>query len=163
MARKRDYAAEYARRQARARAAGFTSLYAQRVRGGALASPLAPRPSGEELAQRRGHRSYSDLIRSFKSGDLITIDSVASERNAKGQWTRVVLLVLSEDNRTERAYTLSGRALTPAALRLLIDRADAAGAIQSPTYGPARLLPVGADDDDDDVEDDDDFDLEDEE
>lgn len=61
MARQRDYAAEYARRQARARERGFENYYAQRIRGGAKASPLTPAPTGDRLRRARGHASLSDL------------------------------------------------------------------------------------------------------
>lgn len=65
MARVRDYAAEYARRQARAREAGFRSYYAKRVAGTA--------PGSEARARKSGHRAASDLEQRIRSGRVVAM------------------------------------------------------------------------------------------
>jgi hypothetical protein len=64
--RPRDFKAEYARRQAKAKALGYENYYARRIRVGA--PPSAPKPTGAELARVRGHRSAADLKKLLESG-----------------------------------------------------------------------------------------------
>src|ERR1035437_5505534 len=98
--RKRDYAAEYARRQAKARSLGYTGYYARRIRLGAPAS--APAPRGAELAVRRGHRGKGepgtggDLRGRARDGDLLIASMGA--RNAAGEYTN---LSRSEEHTSE--------------------------------------------------------------
>lgn len=75
MARQRDYKAEYARRQERARARGFANYYAERIRGGATAAPDAPAPRGPELRKARGHAGAKDLLREFEPGSSIAVST----------------------------------------------------------------------------------------
>lgn len=130
MARKRDYKAEYAARQARARAKGFTGYYGQRVRGGAVARPSAPAPRGERLAVARGHRSAADLRQSIRPGSLVLVDD--TRRNKQGKLVAVDLLVIGPDGR-ERIFTLRGRQISVAALSALAASVDQADAILSPS------------------------------
>ncbi len=61
--RRRDYAAEYAQRQERARERGFSSYYERRV---------SNVPRGER-ARVRGHRAGRDFLRELGAGDLIIV------------------------------------------------------------------------------------------
>ena len=60
MPRRRDYRAEYARRQEIARGKGFASYYERRIRRGA--GPEAERPRGGELRKARGHGGLSPNV-----------------------------------------------------------------------------------------------------
>ena len=91
MARKRDYAAEYAARQARARARGFESYYGERVRGGARARPSAAAPSGVELRRARGHLSMADLVDLVERGKVETIAQTPGPRGAGGEYESAVI------------------------------------------------------------------------
>lgn len=135
MARKRDYRAEYARRQERARQLGHKGYYQRRVAGA---------ERGTEAFQRaRGHRGRADLVRSLRPGDLVGIEPSTSARDKQGRWTRVVINVIGEDG-AEREYTLTKAQLTDEKLRALIGAIDAAGAIQSPNYPLRSLMEGGA-------------------
>ncbi len=127
MARKRDYAAEYAARQRRARAQGFAGYYEQRTRR----SPGAAKPSTSELARRRGHRSRSDLLRDVRDGDIVSV--VSSNRRADGSYTRIDISVLGADGE-ERTYQLRGKQLADERIAELDELMAAAGAIVSPAY-----------------------------
>lgn len=129
----RDYAAEYARRQARARAAGFSGYYEQRTRP----SPGAPRPSTEELSRLRGHRGFADLLRSLGEGDIVSVDP-GSERNALGQWDRLGVTVIDGDDGTEREYLI--RDLDREMIDELLDRMDEVDADDSDAYGINNLI-----------------------
>lgn len=98
MARQRNYAAEYERRNAAARAAGFKSYYDQRVRGGAAATPRTPKPSGVELRQRAGHGKFRAFLRAVQPESLIMISSNLGdiERTDTG-WSDVPLVVYTPD------------------------------------------------------------------
>lgn len=127
MARKRDYAAEYARRQKRARALGFESYYERRTRG----TPGAAKPSREQLAIRRGHRSSRDLVRELREGDLILCDITNVRWNEGRQWFNLIeKTVIPASLGPHREYTL--RRVSRERLRRLIDQEIAKGAIFSP-------------------------------
>jgi hypothetical protein len=128
--RQRNYAAEYARRQQRAREQGFGSYYQRRVAG--------TRPGTEERARASGHRSFRDLLRSIKEGSIVSIDPVESTRNARGQWTVVAITILDEYG-DERTFWLTEKQLTDERIRQLIQTIDDKGAIQSPSYPAANL------------------------
>ena len=135
MARQRDYAAEYRARQERARARGFRDYYEQRTR----VRPGAPKPSREQLAERRGHAGYEDLLRYLRArgeGALVGIDPVGSERAADGTWKVVRITVLAEDG-SERTFTM--RKVTDEKVQKLITVIHDAGAIDSPLYPVGKL------------------------
>lgn len=103
MARKRDYAAEYARRQARARELGYENYYGRRVRAGA--PPSAPAPRGEALARARGHRSSADLEALLRAGRVERVTTVTSiDRRGRDETTVIADL---DDGRTVE-FTLRG-------------------------------------------------------
>lgn len=132
MARRRDFSAENAAREARARALGFESDYQRRIRGGRDASPSTPAFTGEQRAQAAGHRSRADLLRQLGPGDLVSVVSV--DRDDRGRYKRIVVSVIDQDGR-EREYLLRGKGqLSDAAIASLTAGVDAAGAIQSPVY-----------------------------
>ena len=163
MARQRDYAAEYARRQARARALGFESYYERRTRG----RPGAEKPAPEELARRRGHRGTRDFVRSLREGDLILCDITGIEirrrrrmvmqfkpdrRYKTGQrpigkqrvtvdvYERIDKTVIPANGGREREYTL--RRLTREELLETIEEEERRGVIfsPSPSMDQRRLL-----------------------
>lgn len=127
MARQRDYAAEYAARQARARAAGYGSYYEQRVAGATTSN---------ERQVAAGHRGPAALRRALAEGDLVSVVSV--DRKADGTYTRILVSVI-DANGGEREYTLRGSSLRPAAIRGLSQDVDDAGAVQSPGYPLRRF------------------------
>lgn len=129
-ARRRDYAAEYERRQRRARERGFGSYYEQRVQG--------TRPGTPERAKARGHRSRADFLAALGEGDLIIlpfgITSVEFDddaRDGEGAYVEIVKLVVDAETGTERTYTL--RNLTRDELVETIEAEQAAGAVFSPS------------------------------
>ncbi len=120
--RQRDYAAEYARRQERARALGHASYYQRRVAGV---------PKGER-ARVRGHRGAKDFLRTISSGDLVMLPSgVGSvERDAEGRYRAMTLLVNDAETGEDRTFTF--RNFTREQLIGWIDAMDDADALYSP-------------------------------
>ena len=137
MASKRDYRAAYARRDARARAAGFDSYYDQRVRGGQTATPGSAKPHGQQLARARGHAARADLLRALKPGDLVF--SEFDRRDEKGKFTALQLRLVDLRGR-EREYLLSGRQLKCRQMRELVERIEEAGATIAPGGYDLRRL-----------------------
>jgi hypothetical protein len=124
--RRRDYKAEYARRQARARELGYESYYARRVRAGA--APSTPAPTGERLRRARGHNSTTDLLAAVKPGRLVYSINT-SPRDDRGRFTWVEVTVVDEKGH-ERNFRLRGRQATNAYLRQLVtDIRDAGGVV----------------------------------
>lgn len=102
----RDYAAEYARRQARAKAAGFGSYYEQRI-----ARATAKRP-GISRSQARGHRSVADVLRAIQSAPGGTqVSFMGLDRQADGTWRRASILLLAGDGSSETEFVLGPRQL----------------------------------------------------
>ena len=146
--RKRDYAAEYARRVAgtprgsleRSRARGHRvpageTEYRRRVR---LYSERHP---GASPQQARGHRSAKDLEKALKEGSLVSV--LATQRDPKtGRLLRVEIQVIDPDG-SERTYILEGRTLTQKRLDQLSGQIDRGGGIVSPLY-PIRGLEAKA-------------------
>ena len=124
---RRDYRAEYARRNARARAAGFASYYDYRVRAGSLE---APRPKGETLRRRRGHAAGKDLVKAAREGDLLVAQL---NRDSKGRFRSIDVTLIHEDG-SEQEFTLKGRQLDPAYLRGVEDEIAESGVAQSYGY-----------------------------
>lgn len=133
MARQRNYAAEYARRQALARERGHTGYYAQRIRGGATSSPRAPRPTGRELAQARGHAGARDLLREIEPESLIMVATNLHnlQTDDSGKWIEIPLTVVSPDG-DETEYWLRG--ITDEELDWLIEQLDELDVDYSPNY-----------------------------
>jgi hypothetical protein len=127
--RPRNYAAEYARRQARARQRGFESYYARRVRGGAAATPETPAPRGERLRRLRGHASGADMRR--EAGDGAQVTAQLGGRDGRGRYHRVDVTVIDPDGR-EHEYQLQGRRIERDYLEALVADLDARGIIFSP-------------------------------
>lgn len=131
--RQRDYAAEYRRRQERARAAGFTNYYERRIKGGERrAKPSSPRPTGAALRTARGHASAEDFIRELKPGALVEVTDY--DRGADGQVRRLGLLVTDEDGR-ETSYNIGHQGLRGGRVSAMLGAVSSAGAIDSPKYG----------------------------
>lgn len=129
MARRRDYAAEYRRRQEKARQEGFSGYYAKRIRAGK--PPSAPAPTGVALRRARGHAAGSDLAREAQSDWFVS--AFPLDRNAAGQWTRMRIDVIDDDGR-EREYWLTGDQLSRKNIRRLAMDLDRAGVRFSPKY-----------------------------
>lgn len=136
MARQRDYAAEYARRQARARALGFESYYERRTRR----RPGAPKPPAEELARRRGHRGRADFLGSLREGDLILCDITGVTISQSGRYGPIWKTVIPGDGGVEREYVLRNQ--TRASLLAAILEEERRGVIfsPSPSMDQRRLL-----------------------
>ncbi len=129
MARKRDYAAEYRRRQAKARKEGYSSYYGKRIRQGK--APSVKAPTGQELRRARGHASASDLAAEAQAGWFLS--AFPLDRGPGGRWTRMRLDVI-DDEGTEREYWLSGHQLDRPNIEALARDLDAAGVRFSPRY-----------------------------
>jgi hypothetical protein len=146
--RRRDYAAEYARRQQRARQAGFGSYYQRRVAGV---------PKGER-ARVRGHRGRADFLASLREGDLIVCDITSVKTRTRRRrlpdrrfksgyrvvadevYTAIYKTVIPADNGVEREYVL--RNLTHDELLAAIEEEEARGVVFSPqpSLDQRRLL-----------------------
>jgi hypothetical protein len=123
---KRDYKAAYARRNARARALGFTSYYDQRVRKGRLS---APRPTGAALRRLRGHASGRDLLATARDGDVV-IASMGG-RDANGKYHHVDITLLGSDG-GDLEFTLRGPQMKTSYLKQLVADLEAKGVAFSP-------------------------------
>lgn len=144
MARSRDYAAEYARRQELARERGFENAYEQRIRGGAGASPRAPRPEGIELTRARGHRAdyYAqikrDIIDRIEPGAAYRYEPLSSNfsKDENDNWRELhISVALGPGDMGEIVlYDVSQEEID-----LWIDLFDDAGAVPDPNYDLAEL------------------------
>lgn len=149
--RRRDYAAEYARRQAKARKLGFSSYYERRTR----LRPGQARPDASELRERRGHASKADLERDLRSGRIVTMfQEPVGERNARGQYREVRVTVMLA-NGEQRSYRLRGRQLAAPELRSLQQAAVAGGAdvYANPSLDVLEIIHVDRDADELEFED----------
>lgn len=109
MARRRDYAAEYARRQAKARREGFAGYYQRRT------AERATRP----LSELRGHAGPADLRRLLRSGRVDILTQEPGARNRRGQIQSVRITAQLTDG-SQRSFTIRGKAISdPARLRPL--------------------------------------------
>lgn len=126
----RDFKAEQAARDARARKLGFKNDYDRRVRGGKTATPSSKRPRGEQLARARGHRSAADLRSALRSGSLVMVENYVRNRKT-GRITSLDIRVVDERGR-ERTFTLRGRQITKEHLRRLARTVEQRDAIFSP-------------------------------
>lgn len=108
----------YRRRNQRARTAGFSSYYDQRVRRGQLTNE---RPTGEALRTARGHAGRSGLLDYLQENDVVMLYRHVKdhERDAQGRW-KVIEKIVHPDRpgRRERRFVL--RNVSDRALRALI-------------------------------------------
>lgn len=112
--------AAWDRRNARARALGYESYYDYRAHDDGRLPPGAPRQSGAELRRSRGHASLADLKQLIRSGCAVEVLPVGLERDAKGRWTKIDILVLVEGG-AERHFLLKGRQASEKNLKELRD------------------------------------------
>lgn len=119
--------AAWERRNARARALGYDDYYDYRSHDNGRLPPAAPKLRGPELARSRGHRSSADLNRLVRSrgADLVVIP-VGLERDAKGRWTKIDVLVLLPDG-SERHFLLRGRQAWTEVLKRLRELLESEG------------------------------------
>lgn len=139
--------AAYERRNARARALGYTSYYDYRAHDNGKIPPGQPRLAGRALRRARGHTSLSDLIADTKPGTLIMATPDPTSRRADGTYSRVHVTMIGEDG-SDRDYLLRGQALSSSSLDRLVAGMSAAGAVFSPS--PSLDLRAHAKNDDDD-------------
>ena len=127
MARPRKQPSAWAKRNAAARKAGYTSYYDYRAHGFGKRAPSEPRFTGEQLARLRGHRSQADLSRAVKAGkvELVIIDP--GKRDPKTGRYRDARAVVTMDDGSERSYWLRGGQIGGAAGRRLATRLVDAG------------------------------------
>ncbi len=111
--------AAWDRRNARARALGYEGYYDYRAHDNGRLPPGAPRLRGAALARSRGHRSVADLERLVRSrGTELVVIPVGLDRDAKGRWKTIDVLVLLPDG-SERHFVLRGRQAAESRLRRL--------------------------------------------
>ncbi len=135
--RKRDYAAEYSRRQERAKALGFTGYYERRTR----TAPGSPRPSTAELRKRRGHAGRASFLAYIKPGDLVMLaDHISTVRITGEKIGPFVKRVIPADLRPSREFTIRNQTMRSLA-RLIKDELER-GAVMSlaPSLDQRRLL-----------------------
>lgn len=127
MARRRDYRAEYRRRQALARKLGYGSYYQRRVRQGAPPSSAAP--SGERLRRARGHTGPADLERLLRGGrvSVLNQEPIGARDPDSGQYDEIRVTAMLSDG-TQQTFRLRGRQLDKDAMRPLRQAATDAGA-----------------------------------
>lgn len=124
MARRRDYAAEYARRQAKAHREGFSGYYEKRITEG-----TGVRPPADVRRLRAGHASAADLKRAFRSGRVDHVfQQPVGERDPKTGQYREVRVTVTLSNGDQRSYRLRGDQLRSGKLRGLQRAAIEAGA-----------------------------------
>lgn len=119
-ARKRNYAAEYARRQQLARERGFGSYYRERVTRAQQQRP------GVSRAAAAGHRSAADLLRALRRAPVegTMVSFIGIDRQRDGTWRRASFTLLTPDGE-EREFILGPHAHGPGGL----DRLGQASAI----------------------------------
>ena len=133
MARRRDYRAEYQARQRRARAAGFSGYYGQRVERFERRHPGASRSAARGHAGG-GEREAGRLLRRLR--DLppgSEIHFAGTERQPDGTWRRARFDVLGGDG-AEQTFEIPEEALGR-----LPEIRDAIAASGAPTLGGSYL------------------------
>lgn len=141
--------AAYERRNARARALGYSSYYDYRAHGNGRTPPDAPRLTGQALARARGHTGAADLERSVRAGDLVTATPDPTSRRDDGSYSRFYVTVVGADGR-EREYLI--RNTSAKDIDKLVAAVSGAGAIFSPSPS-LDLRRVGREHDEHDDED----------
>jgi hypothetical protein len=115
------------RRNAAAQAKGYRNYYDYRIHRFGAIPASEPAPTGEQRRRLRGHASSADLSRQLKAGGDLIFLPVGLQRNSRGQWERVQVVVLMPDG-SERQYILTGAQASSENLRRLRDQMQAAGA-----------------------------------
>jgi hypothetical protein len=137
--RVRDYAAENAARERRARELGFASDYDRRMRGGAKARPSDPIPDDpQERAERRGHAGRQALLDRVREGDVVMladhISQIERRPGGRRRYVEIELLLIPEDaEEPERTFSIHN--LSADELELLVGDLIDAGAVFS--YRPS--------------------------
>jgi hypothetical protein len=130
MPSRRDYAEEYRRRQARARAEGFASDYDRRMRQG---DPERAFPRNTEDAEYlRGHRGEKFLREYAREGDAVQVGEV---RDAQGRFT-VLDYYPTDPHREARLISVRGMS-TDEILDLLDDLQEEGVAISAGYLDPS--------------------------
>lgn len=142
--RRRNYAAEYARRQELARQRGFKSYYDQRVRR----SPTAPPPTAPERRRRSGHASFADLVHDLRRANVVT--PLGHERDASGRYRSIEMVVYvptGDGDMESRHYWLRGRMADAEHLARLQAELDRLGIryMAAPSLDIRRRGPQGPD------------------
>lgn len=121
----------YQRRNERARSLGYRNYYDYRIHNHGRTPPDAAAPTGADRARLRGHRGTEDLLRTLKPGAVIVVPEGLQSipKDAKGRYSKIEVLVLREDGRSER-FTIR-RASYDRVVKIL-ERMAAAGAMFSP-------------------------------
>lgn len=127
MANRRDYAAEYRRRQEQARAEGFESDYDRRMRRGDPERDR-PTPDSEEAEYLRGHRGEQFLRDHAREGDAVEIGEA---RDAQGRFTSLNFYPADYD-RDIRVISIRG--MDSDEIRDLLDDLEDAGVAVSAGY-----------------------------
>jgi len=96
--------AAWQRRNARARALGYTSYYDYRAHGYGARRPEAPRARGPSLRRLRGHAGAADLIHLLQAGRVEMVNIVQSRYEPPEFEINVVLT-----NGRTRVFTLRGQ------------------------------------------------------
>ena len=119
--------AAYNRRNARARALGYRSYYDYRLHDSGARPPSDPITAAMRAANR-GHRSFADLTRALRGVEPggAQVAPLGLNRDAKGRWTEIDVLVLYPDG-SERRYVLRGKQASTANLERLRASLAAAG------------------------------------
>lgn len=120
MASRRDYAAEYQRRQERAQAEGYASDYERRMEGA--------RDTPEDREYQRGHRGESFLRDHAREGDAV---QVGDERDSAGRFTTLAFYPTDPD-REPRMISIRGMSTDD--IRDLLDDLEDEGVAVSAGY-----------------------------
>lgn len=143
--------AAYERRNARARALGYTSYYDYRAHGNGALPPSAPRLKGDELRRARGHAGAADIVKDVRPGQLVTAAPDPTSRRKDGTYSRVILtLVGLNAGEPDREYLI--RDATPAKMAKLTADLLAAGAVFSPSPSLDIAGAMGPEEDPDEEE-----------
>lgn len=126
----------YQRRNARARALGYSSYYDYRIHNhGRIPASEPPVPRGELRSRLRGHRSAEDLISRVRNGS--TVVPIDYERDPEtGQFRWVEILV--DDERGTARFRLRGRQLSKRSVERLWVHIQDVGALWA--YNPSIQL-----------------------
>lgn len=101
--RKRNYAAEYRRRQELSRERGYSSFYDYRAHGYGKRSPKQERYTGKELRKLRGHAGAADLAALLRTGKVETLHIFHKEKKPR----RFEVISETEDG-DERTWYIQG-------------------------------------------------------
>lgn len=107
------------RRNANARAKGYTSYYDYRIHNYGRIPAGTPAPGGIARARLRGHTSLADLERAIRGAQSVL--PTGSGRDSKGRYTRVDVAVIYPNGKV-RYFVLRGRAASTYNLRRLRQR-----------------------------------------